>query len=78
MVKELSNFDILVQKLECQFLNDEEQLLLLAGTSNDVSLFGSNNCKCNNNNCQCQSNNCTCNNNNCQCASNGSTFVCAP
>ena len=70
MVKELSKFDVLVHELECQILNDEEQLLLLAGTGNGVSLLGSDNCQCQSNNCQCQSNNCQCQSNNCQCEGN--------
>ena len=84
MVKKLSNFDVLVQELECQLLNDEEQLLLLAGKGNGISLLGSNNCSCQGNNCKC-ANNCECYGNNCQCGgenpddegSNASEHVCA-
>ncbi len=83
MVKEVSKFDILVKELECQLLNDEEQLLLLAGTGNGISLLGGNNCSCNGNNCQC-ADNCSCNGNNCQCSiqlpppvdTNDSEFIC--
>lgn len=69
MVKELSKFDVLVNELECQLLGKEEQLLLLAGTGNGISLLGSNNCSCSGNNCEC-TNNCQCDGNNCPCNSN--------
>ena len=72
----LSRFDILVQELECQFLNAEEQLLLLAGTGNGVSLLGSDNCQCNGNNCQCKGNNCQCDATSIE-TTNESEFVCA-
>lgn len=81
MEKKQSKFDELVQKFDCQLIKDEEQLLLLAGTGNGISLYGSNNCSCQGNNCQC-ANNCTCDGNNCQCGDsnpkpeNSSDFIC--
>lgn len=71
-MKETTKFDSIVQELENQLLTDEEQIMLLAGQSNEQGLYSippANNCQCNGDNCNCASgNNCQCNgSNNCMC-----------
>ena len=65
MVEKVSKFDAFVKELECQLLNNDEQLLLLAGKGSGVSMLGVNNCNCTNN-CSCESNNCNCKSNKCE------------
>lgn len=48
-----------VDTLERNELTDEQQAMLLIGTS---MFTGGNNCRCNMNNCKCSGDNCDCNN----------------
>lgn len=58
----LSKFDSFIKDLENHLLENEEQVMLVAGAGQSIGLYSKpvNNCDCNSNNCKCHTNNCDC------------------
>lgn len=58
----LSKFDSFIKDLENHLLENEEQVMLVAGSGQSIGLYSKpvNNCDCNSNNCKCYTNDCDC------------------